>query len=238
MNKYQIITDPQILQDFMYYILPKLGQDECFYGCLFARSKYAKNEDGTNQFPHIKSDKSQLKRFTISKIEHLPQKLRQLEVEIGAYTTKDGDPVPQQALASYISVNARSQKKAVWAMMKRLLSLVETEAHGFNIHQEALSAIQQSRSETTYNIFDLDTKDPSEVGLAAQLVNHEACLWLETRGGYHLLIKPQLVSEPYRRTYYREIQALPFVDSDAGNDIMIPIPGTFQGGFTPHFITV
>ena len=90
-----------------------------YFCCLFSRSKYAKNEDGSNKFPHIKTDKSQLKRFTLTKKEDLYWKLKQLECEIGLYRTKDDDEVPKESLAVYITINPRNQMKALFKLSKR-----------------------------------------------------------------------------------------------------------------------
>jgi hypothetical protein len=68
---YELIKDKILLTDFVQNWLPDLQDNECFYLCLFARSKYAKNEDGSNKFPHIKTDKAQLKRFTVSHKEYI-----------------------------------------------------------------------------------------------------------------------------------------------------------------------
>lgn len=234
---YKLINDEEILKDFINW-LPRLEQDECLYGCLFARSKYAKNEDGSNKFPHIKTDKAQLKRFTISKKHDLFDKLKQLECPIGSYKTKDGDDIPQESLAVYLTINPRSQKKALFDLSKRLIQILESDGHNYNVHQEALSAIQRSKSRTFYVDFDLD--EPSEQHLYSiknYLINPEACTWLQTRGGYHLLVDPLRVSEKYKKTWYNGIKGLSSIDKTAGNDTMIPIPGTFQGGFTPRFVT-
>jgi uncharacterized protein YfcZ (UPF0381/DUF406 family) len=104
---YQVITDEALLNEFIQSFLKPCSPDETYYCCLFARSKYAKNEDGSNKFPHIKTDKAQLKRF-LATPDTLLNKIRQLEVPFGAYITKDGEPVPQEALALYITPNKRS----------------------------------------------------------------------------------------------------------------------------------
>lgn len=235
MNNYQIILDENILLDFIKW-LPELQDNECYYCCLFARSKYAKNEDGNNKFPHIKTDKAQLKRFTISKKEDLFLKLKQCEVEIGAYQTKDGDDIPQESLAVYIHPNPRNQKKAIFSLMRKLLDIQETNGNNFNLHQEAMSAIQKSWSKKYYLTFDIDTKSQEDLQRVLNCVNREAITLLETRGGYHLLVDSSKVSEQHKKTFYQDINYFAFVDTQAGTDLMIPIPGCTQGEFIPHFI--
>jgi hypothetical protein len=232
---YKIINDIDILDDFVYNVLPRLQDNECFYVCLFARSKYAKNEDGSNKFPHIKTDKAQLKRFIINKPEDLYRKLKQCECEVGSYKTKDNEDIPQESLAPYITVNPRNHKKALFDLSKALIKILECEGTNFNVHQEALSAIQRAKSRTVFATFDLDSKEPEHLEKVLSYVNRDAVLVLETRGGYHLLIDPVRVSSLYKKTFYNNITKLPFIDNDAGSDLMIPIPGCHQGGFTPNF---
>ncbi len=55
---------------------------------------------------------------------------------------------------------------------------------------------------------------------------------LETRGGYHVLIKLSLIPDDIKKTWYNKLASL----ADVVGDTLIPIPGTFQGGFMPRFI--
>jgi hypothetical protein len=92
---YQIIKDETLLREFINW-LPELESGECFYVSLLARSKYLENK------ALLKTDKASLKRFTANEKRFLLNKIKQLEVEVGAY--KHGDlPVPQEALALYIT---------------------------------------------------------------------------------------------------------------------------------------
>jgi len=235
---YTIITDEKILQDFIDW-LPELKSHECYYFCLFARSKYAKNEDGTNKFPRINTDKARLKRFVANKKEFILQKIKQLQVEIGAYKTKNGEDVPQEALALYINPGPRNQKKAMFVLMKKLIDLQMYDAEGFSLHAEALSAIQKSKSKTTFIDFDIDVENAEEYVLNKidfKQINKEAIHFLKTRGGMHLLIELSKVNPGYLNTWYKYFQNNFTVDITGDN--MIPVPGTYQGGFTPHFIDI
>lgn len=237
-KNYQIITDEKLLDDFIHKYLSPCNENETYYCCLFARSKYAKNEDGSNKFPHIKTDKAQLKRF-LSTPDYLKQKIRQLETAYGNYLTKDGDPVPQEALALYINPNPRSQKKAMFKLMKRLIDIQECNGQGFNINAEALSAVQKSKSTTVYIDFDIDSKDIDLSYLKTILPEHSFNI-LETRGGYHIMIRKDMLDlsiiggSKAVYNWYQLIKEHYTVDQVGDN--MIPVPGTYQGGFTPRFL--
>lgn len=227
---YEIITDRAALIDFIDNFLPELNSDETYYCCLFARSKYAKNVDGSNKFPHIKTDKSQLKRFTAKK-EHLLNKIEQLECKFGAYKTKDGDPVPQEALALYITPNPRSMRRGLFTLTRKLTDILETAGTGYNIHQEALSAIQKAKSHTHFVDFDID--EELDFDILNSILPSTAYNVLQTRGGYHVLVKPTEATSHNKKWHPQITDKL---NVDINGDNMIPVPGTHQGGYTPKFI--
>lgn len=227
---YTVITNETILKDFIEW-LPVLQQNEIYYVCLFARNKYCKD------IKHISSDKAQLKRFTSNK-ESLFNKIKQLEVEIGCYKQKNIE-VPQEALACYITVNPRDTFKAAYMASNKLSKLIFERAVNFNPHQEVMSELQKSKSRSVWVDFDIDNKEPTFEEL--NKIVPQAYKILETRGGYHVLVSPFIAnqgydgnSEPRNKNWYNQISKLYKVDQVGDN--MIPIPGTYQGGFTPHFI--
>lgn len=226
---YQIITDEKALKEFIDW-LPELASNEKYYFCLFARSKYSSG------IVHIKSDKAQLKRGVSDK-ERLFNKIRQLEVPIGAYMQRDVE-IPQEALALYITVNPRNMHKATVNTMVKLAQSIRDNNVNLNPHQEAYSEIQKAKSRTCYIDFDIDEKDSTILeeimSLIEGYVNKEAITYLKTRGGIHCLIDPSKVEEKFRKSFYKNISSITEVDQTG--DQMIPVPGTFQGGFTPHFI--
>lgn len=228
---YKIVSDEKKLLDFIKW-LPDLKSNEKYYLCLFARNKYCK------ELTHIKSDKAQLKRFVSDK-ERMFQKIKQLEIAQGWYMQKEVC-VPNEALALYITPNPRDMFKATVNTMVKLAHSIRDTNVSMNPHQEALSEIQRTKSRTCWIDFDIDTKGVSEnfidylketiyniVGKSTEVK------FLETRGGYHVLVNPEKVEQEFKNSFYKRILNLGICDQ--GGDIMIPVPGCLQGGFTPYF---
>ncbi len=216
---YSIIYDSFLLEDFIQK-LPDLKENETFYCCLFSRKKY---------FRLLKSDKSQLKRFTSNK-ERLIDKIRQLECEVGSYK-QDGIGIPQEALALYISPNPRNNYKATIKGIQRFAQLIENQNQNFNPHQEILSVIQQTAGTKKWVIFDIDTKEISKPEIESILGTSEF-LFLETRGGFHVLVEPNKVPKSHSKTWHQNLSKI----SDVRGDCLIPVPGCCQGGFIPRFV--
>lgn len=219
---YKIITDLQLLKEFVEW-LPELEANEKYYLSLFARKKYCKG---------ITSNaKTQLKRFTSNK-ERLIDKISQLEIPTGRYFLKN-EPAPQMSLALYISVNPRDMKKATQMLGKRCWDLLNGE--NYNIHAEALSCIQKSKSQTRYVDFDIDDKS---VDLDKEWLTNrigDSYKILETRGGYHVLVDPQKAnSHSTNVNWFNDIRKKYPIDQAGDN--LIPVPGCVQGGFTPMFV--
>lgn len=236
---YEIIKDIPKLKEFIAW-LPELTEREKFYCCLFARSKYLKDENGVNRLPHIKTDKAQLKRFVSDK-ERLFAKIKQLEIEVGWYHQKE-HIIPQEALALYITVNPRDMYKASINTLVKLAQSVRDDNVLMNPHQEALSEIQRTKSRTVYVDFDIDSKGENPevyINTLKSIIGHSVgesaeVKILETRGGYHILVNPSTVEQEFKSTFYKKLSSLNGVDQ--AGDIMIPVPGCVQGGFIPHFI--
>ena len=219
---YQIISDKEKLLAFIDW-LPELEADEKFYCCLFARKKYCADQIKSN-------DKTQLKRFLSDKAR-LYQKIKQLEVPIGAYQLKD-IPAPQESLALYINPNPRNLKKATFDGIIKLTQLLKNDNKNFNPHAELLSIIQKTISRKIYLDFDVDFKD-FDFNQLKDIINLSCMDIVETRGGYHLLVKLKEIEKQYKKTFYQKITAL---GVDQTGDQLLPVPGCVQGGFVPRFI--
>lgn len=219
---YQIIKNEKALREFIEW-LPELGKDETYYYCLFSRNKY----DSTNT---LKADKQQLKRGTSNK-EYLFDKIKQLEVEVGCYKQKEV-PVPIESLALYISPNPRSYVKATKQALKKFADLVTMPYSGYNPQQEVMSEIQKSCSRTVYFDFDFDHCTIEEMKeQILENINEDCITFLQTRGGFHLLVEISKIKPEFKKNWYNNINKLPNVD--VRGDGLMPVCGCTQGGFVP-----
>jgi len=232
MTSYHIIRNSGRLREFTEW-LPALLPGETYYLSLFARKKYANDPDA------LSGDKQQLRRFTSDR-ERLYDKIRQLEVPVGAYTLK-GKPVPPESLALYITPNPRSMEKAAKASAIRLVELITKPYGGYNPHQEVLSMIQQSGGTKHFADFDFDIPEADVGAVVAKAKsimdnqgNYPMLEFLRTRGGLHVLVRLQHLGPAISKTWWKDMASLPGCDVK-GTDNLLPVPGCCQGDFVPYF---
>ena len=231
---YKIIKDKQLLLDFIDW-LPETKEYETYYVGLYARTKYCKNEDGSNKFPHIQTDKAQLKRL-LSKKEFLYNKIWQLECEVGAYESR-GFPIPQEALAIYITPNPRDMQKAAKQGLRVLADRITEPYNGYNPQQLVMSEVHKSVGRKIWLDFDFDGVSWEELSPQLDNVINRDCLKvLKTRGGLHLLIESSKIGKEYQKTWYKNIVKISGIDVKDSSGSQIPIPGCTQGEFVPYFI--
>lgn len=226
---YKLIANIGELKQFIEW-LPDLKEDEVYYFQLFARKKYCDLK--------IKNGHNCMARFAVKK-EHIFERIQRLESESGSYTV-EGHAVPNEALALYINPNPRSHIKAAKALMKTLVDRVTQPYNGYKVNSLAYTELHRSAGTKYFVDFDFDLKEDEELNIGKviddinTIMNPNAYKVLSTRGGYHVLVRPDRVEQKYRSSWYQNMLAL---GPDATGDNMIPCPGTYCGGFAPYFIS-
>lgn len=229
---YQIVTDPIELEKFINF-LPQTSGGEQYYVSLFTRKKY--DTSGL-----LKCDKNCIKRFTAKK-EHLISKLYQLECPVGAYTY-DGKPVPQECLAVYITPNPRSLWKSGLQMLKRIADKVGDGNENYNPKSLALDVLQVTPARKIYFDIDIDFLEEKNfaifISMISLFINPDCIQFVQTRGGFHALVKLNEIKEQFKNTWHKGFTQITFNDVGImmNSDGLLPIPGCFQGGFTPRLL--
>lgn len=220
---YRIIEDEYTLRQFIDW-LPELEYDEKYYISLFARSKYCENFN-------IKGDKQQIRRTTSSK-EFLYDKIKQMECEIGSYK-QNGLPIPQESLVLYINPNPRSMELAAKNGVIELIKLTQEKYSGYNPYNFMLNFAQTQSKRKIFCNFDFDNVDLNQTKEKLKdIINSDCLTFLITRCGFHILVNYSKIDTKYVKTYYNNMKKLGGVD--VVGDVMMPIPGTYQGGFMPY----
>lgn len=224
---YQIIKDEQKFRDFINW-LPEPLPHETFYVALLARNKYVRDL-GIGTF---NSDRYQCKRFLTNK-DRLYEKVKQLECEVGSYVVK-GIPVPQQALALYITINPRDMVKATQSTLVKFAELVASRSTNHNPYQETLSQVHKSIGTKWFVDFDFDDTTYEEYKDRIEaILPKESYDVLVTRGGFHLIV--HLKKTPKNdKMWYPKLKKLNAVD--VVGDTLLPVPGCTQGELVPYFV--
>lgn len=230
---YQIIKDGDKLDEFIEW-LPELEKHERYFIGLFARKKYAPQMQ-------LRNGEQQIKRIITEK-KYIKDKIRQLEIIEGGYKD-NGNPIPQEALVVYITPNPRCLIKATKSTLKELLDKMLQDGYtNYNPYSTALTEIHRAKSRGVFVEFDFDCPEGYHIkefvedttSEIADYINKEACTFIRTRGGVHVLVEPDKVEDKYKKSFYKAFMKIEGFDQKGDN--MIPIPGTTQGNFVPHFI--
>jgi hypothetical protein len=144
---YNVIADPAKFNEFVEF-LPELLSHEVYYFCLFGRHKY------DPAFPNTK-DSGQLARLTARNKEDLIEKVKRLEVPIGAYS-RDGIVASNNALALYIALNPRNLIKANKGILVEVATRFAEGHTDFNPVSVAHTQIHHATDRKLFVDFDFD----------------------------------------------------------------------------------
>lgn len=239
METYKIITDEEEFDKFVEF-LPQLEEHEAYYIALQGRAKYLR---GTPLEGLLKGDKSQLKRAVTTNKSLIKNKVRQMETVIGTYNVTDGGvAMPQEALALYITVNPRDLRLAGHRMVVDCNNALYNNTF-LNPYTQSLKLIQNSKSKSRYLEYDFDVnkKEIPLDALIAELAEQSNLPYavfkaVETRGGYHVFLDTvhlKTLRVNWNKKFL-EVYHKYSTDTENKGTNLTPVPGSYQGGFTPR----
>jgi len=223
------------VEEFTDRLFPEdLGRGEVIIFQLIARRKY---------WDALKRPQLSLAKKIAHSRRNFLMKL--LSVAESSYYTEELKQIPKEALALYIVPFKRNLITAVKSTVNDLVDSLSglIDAKNLSLKEEAFGRIHKANQflfsnlskQSSYPCFlvDIDKKDYSLFKEVISLFPEEfIVLSLETRGGYHILIKKD---ETTYRIISSELKKLKEVEVKNKN-YSIPIAGTLQGGFPVRII--
>jgi hypothetical protein len=215
---YKILADEAEFDKFVNF-LPELEKDEVYYLSLFGRHKYC------SSLPNMRDN--QLVRFTSNKTD-LKEKVKRLECQIGGYR-RDGEDVPQEALALYIAINPRNLVKANKELLVELAKCCAEGKFSFNPLSLARTAVHRAVGRKVFVDFDYDHVSPEEyLPEIRGILPSGSYSILRTRGGFHLIVRLGDI----KGNWFVSLRNLKGCDVK-GSNTLCPVAGCVQGGYIP-----
>ena len=189
-----------------FYSLFELSQEESLFLSLSARNKYLTDAERA-EYQLGRTEMFARTVLPATDEESLDFYLNKMLVNLLYRRTKSGLSFPLKALVIYANIHPTSLVKA-YTEFKRQMDKVEAECLSAALNNKTvplqsykklerhlLTAHQKSRSGRLFTDIDLDSKDTSVLySLYEQLERCDPHV-IETRGGYHLLVRPSLMRE-------------------------------------------
>ena len=223
---YRVINNLTALQEFVDW-LPELEDSQTYFFTLFGRKKYCSNKK-------IQSGCQTLSRFVCRK-EHIIDRIRQLEVPLGAYKNREIE-LPQECLGLYICVNPRCHEKAAKQLLIKLANKITQPYEFYNVKTLAMTELHKACGNREFVDFDFDDVTFSSLRQEIEeVVNIDACSVVTTRSGFHLLVKPKKVFDTHQKTWYNGVMALG-ADVCGDKNMLVPVPGTVISTKVPRLI--
>jgi len=181
-----LIFDKCLLKNWYSAVVPELRDDEVLIAILCARRKYSNKISKSEEI----LDKCILKGDKESNIRRL---IKFLRIEEGDYIDfKTGEPIPLEAMATYLDLYPKSTLKAISTWNKTVLQWMndaivnpEFDLRTFRkIDTKLFSSIAKSNSRKPVRILDVDDQSLDQY-FDAGLPEPD---WMtKTRGGWHLI---------------------------------------------------
>jgi hypothetical protein len=213
-----IVYDEEQIKRFYKFVgmTPVVGDESIYYMFLDIRKKYGATKD------------SVVSQVVLSNctVEEFIKEIYKIELDIKYHPNRDEI---ENSCVLYCNTNPRSMKKAINSMSSELFKFALDGRKDFNIYHTAKSHIARSKGKTRLVTIDLDDKNQfAEINDILKSYNIEPAAIVETRGGYHFILKVEDINP----LMFKKISDMKILIGD----VECPIPGTIQGGFKVKFL--
>jgi len=227
-------------------LLAPLKMDEVYFISLSARNKYLDQAD--RDFYSL-GRTEMFAREIITKNTDFEFAFRKLTGHLYARRTNNGKEIPTKAIVCYMNINPTSVLKAIQQFKRELAEAEENimrkvilNGNGaneadFEFFKKAkgklYNAYQRNHSRKVFLDIDVDTKDINVLTtiLAKLTMNDARFITIETRGGFHIMVKCDTIKGNYLYKSIEEAQKLTTAEVIFNSNGMVPFPGTNHGGF-------
>jgi hypothetical protein len=246
---YKLIWSEDELLKFIALIMPELTEEEVYFFSLSCRQKWIKL-NGIDITAVRKGSSEMFERRIVREKKNTLRTIRKYECNDGAYTFDDGTPMPIEGMAIYYNINPSNMVKATSEFGQKFIRSLAEVALGQgssldyikHMDREILSCLHRSQGTKHYLDIDVDMKKGIKYTVRGhvtvsrvleELRNKGVKFFLiDTRSGYHILMKKETVKFDYISWLKKELEENRdmFDDLMTNHNRMIPVPGTLQGG--------
>ncbi len=249
MNKF--IYSEEELRKFYDNVLPPLTNTEVYFVSLSARNKLLSEEEKL-EYSLGRTEMFERKTIREKDWNKFYRSILKYETNEGAYTGRNGKPLPKKCTILYININPSDMVKAYQEFDTRvrenIYNMISNKGSNLSyfkkIDRELMNAIQRNKGTKHYIDIDFDLPDKVDGAYHPLLYNFIVCLQernqkffvVETRGGFHVLLSRETLNFNFNKDieYINEVAKSHYRNGEKFeicrnvND-MIPLPGTLQG---------
>jgi hypothetical protein len=223
--------------------------------CLSARKKYGANIHSSayhfghlmiNQIynPNQSDSRNQMcdANHNLSSCE-LGRYIQRYEVPMGAYLDDDKQPMPNNCLSIYSTLNPRDGCQVIENMYNSYFQELKAASKSglavkFNLKNilksEVSKCVAKNKDIPFYLQVDIDTKNTETVNKVIEWCQQRKMVVhfsTETRGGYHIVFDRRLVPNSEQKNLKIHIPDVEML----GAEQLLTVAGTYQGGFPVRF---
>lgn len=248
----RFVYDVEQLRLFHTKVLKRLENDEVYFVSLSARNKYLTPEE-RQEYDLGRTEMFGRKLIKTNEFEDFLRVVKSYELEDG-WSGRGFKTLPQKCIAVYANINVASGKKALqefYTNMNTILFNMDRDKGAVEnlryLDTELLNCFQRSRGARTWIDVDFDSPDKN-FGidcvnvLIKDLVEHNVeSHVIETRSGYHVLIKREQLNYNYTETVKGLDVAMKHQFPEKAEVVvnkneMVPLPGVLSAGFEVRMI--